>query len=115
MVPDPESGAVSDASEIVVARQHCQVVPNAQLSQERVDGSNLHTIPAASIPQLRRFDVIVPVGHKQGYCREPVNDPVSGLWAGEPLQKLLQNKAGRNDGLAIPYCPNQRRHFACNS
>jgi hypothetical protein len=86
---------------------------DAQLSQKGIDCSDLHTVPAASVPQPRRLNVIVPIRHQQRHRREPVENLISGLWAGETLQKLLENETCRDDGFAISYRFDQHRDFAC--
>jgi hypothetical protein len=111
--PKAKGGEVSDPSKIVVACQHRQVMSNAQLRQKGIDRSDLHTLPAASVPQTRRLNMIVPIRHHQGYRGEPVKNLIPGLRAGEPLQKLLQNETCRNDGFAISYSFDQSSDFAC--
>ena len=81
LIPDPERGVVGDVPEIVVGCQHRQVMTYAQLSQQGIDRSHLHAASAAPIPQLRRADVIVAIGHQQGDGGKPVEDPIAGLRA----------------------------------
>jgi hypothetical protein len=76
---------VGDATEIIVVRQHRQLIANAQLGQKGIDRSDLHSVPAAPVPQLSRLDVIVSIWHQQWHSRKPVENLISGLWSGESL------------------------------
>src|SRR5690348_15389628 len=58
-LPEPKRRMVGNVPEIVVGRQHCQLVMNAKLSQESVDGCDLHSVATASISQFGRLDMIV--------------------------------------------------------
>jgi len=72
---------VRNVTEILVRRQHRQVMADAQLSQERIDCSDLHAISPAAIPERRRRDVIVAVRHEQRDGRKPVKNLIAGLRA----------------------------------
>ncbi|MEI9885131.1 MAG: hypothetical protein WDN08_01310 [Rhizomicrobium sp.] len=68
-------------NKIAVRRQHHQIVPDAQLRQQRVDGSDPHTIATAMIAQLCRVDVIGPVRRQIPKRREPIQYPLMRLGA----------------------------------
>ena len=71
--------------EIIVRRQHSQPMPDAELGEQDIDRADLHACPAASIPQLRRRDVVPAIGNDKGDRFEAVNDLLLGLWAGKSL------------------------------
>lgn len=57
-----------DATEIVVSRQHCQLVVNAKLCQDGIDRSNLRSVATAPVSQLGCLDVIVAIRDQQRHC-----------------------------------------------
>jgi len=58
----------------MVCGEHHKIVPNAQLRQQGINCPDLNSAAAAKILQLCRLDVIAPIGNKQGYCRETINN-----------------------------------------
>jgi hypothetical protein len=84
-----------DASEIIVDRQHRQLVTYAQLRQQCIDRSDLHATSAATVSQLSRADVIVAIGREQGDSGKPIQDEIAIFRARKSLQKLLKNESGR--------------------
>lgn len=60
-LPDAQSAVICHGAEVVVTRQKHKVVADAELCEESVNGSCLHTSTAADIAELRRIDVILPV------------------------------------------------------
>jgi hypothetical protein len=79
--PDLEYRVVSNVMEILVCRQHRQFMAYAQLSQEGIDGADLHPDTSAASPEFRGCDVIIAVWHKQGEGGEPVQNLIAGLRA----------------------------------
>jgi hypothetical protein len=71
----------SDAPEVLVGCQHCQIVAYAQLSQEGIDRSDLQPASAATIPQPRRPDMIVAIRRQQGYGRKSVQNLIAVFWS----------------------------------
>ena len=57
-VPQGERRGFRDVEEVPVGREHDQLVSDAQRGEQGVDGPDLHTAAAASIAQVRRFDVV---------------------------------------------------------
>jgi hypothetical protein len=104
-----------NASEVLVGRQHCEIVAHAQLCQEGVDGSDLHAIPAAAIAQVRRPDVIIAIRRQQWDGRKSVKNLSAALWARKALQQLLKHQAGSQDRLAVFDCADQHTDFADRS
>lgn len=92
---------------IPIARKHQQAVANAQLRQERIDRANLNAMAATRVAQRRGFDVIVPVGHEERKCGEPIENLRMRFGPGEALQQLLQYQTGRQDRLAALERPDQ--------
>lgn len=73
---------------------------NTQLRYQRIDRGELHARSPASIAQLGRLDMILAIRNEQRQGRKPVDDSLSVLGSGEPLEKLLQHDTGDDDGLA---------------
>ena len=48
-------------AEVIIGREHCQVMTDAQAGQQRVDGSNLNPAAAAPVAEFGRLDVIATV------------------------------------------------------
>lgn len=89
--------------EVFVCREKCQVVPNGELSKQRIDGTDLDTCTATFISQSRRINVIFPIRLQQRQSGEAFDDLSLRLGTREPLQKLLQNQpCGDYD-----FCPEQ--------
>jgi hypothetical protein len=86
--------------EVLVRRQHDQIMPDAELSQQRIDCSNLYAAASATVPQLGGLDVIVTIWNQQRNCGETLDNLATGLWASESLKQFLQDKPGRDDRFA---------------
>jgi len=52
--------------EITVCAEQDEIVPNAKLSEQRVDRPQLNSIAATPISQRRRLDMIVAIRKQQG-------------------------------------------------
>jgi hypothetical protein len=88
-----------DTPKILIARQHPQAVADAQLRQERIDRTNLDAMTTTAVAKRRRSDVIRSIGQEEGKRREPLQNPLTGLWSRKALQQLLQYQASRQDQL----------------
>jgi hypothetical protein len=88
-------------SEILVGREQCQIVSDAQLGQQSIDSADLYASPAAIIPQLGGPDMIVAIGTQERKRGESIEYSVPRPWSREALQQLLQDKAGRKDSLPL--------------
>ena len=66
----------------------------AQLSQQRIDRSDLHAMSAAMISQLRRIDVIVAIWRQQRHRGKSIQNLVAGLWPEEALKQFLEDETG---------------------
>ena len=89
-----------DVMEISISRQHRQLVAQAELCQKGIDRANLDTRTATFVAQLRRLDVIGPVGGKHRQRSEAIEDAGTVARSGEALQQLLQYKTGGDQHLA---------------
>lgn len=83
--------------EVLVRREQRQAVAHAQLSEQRVDGADLHTGTAASIAQACRTDVVVAFGLQQRESGKALDDLGLGFRTGKALQELLENESCRDD------------------
>jgi hypothetical protein len=94
-------------SEVLVGRQHRQVMAYAQLSQKRVDCSDLHAISAAMISQLRRPDVVVAIRYQQRHRRKSIQDLIAASRPREALKQFLENQARRQKRFTVFDCMDQ--------
>lgn len=74
-------------------------MPNTQLGDESVDGSDLDTLAATSVSQSSGFDVVVQVRSDDREQREGSDDLVSRLRTVEALKELLQDETRRDDDI----------------
>lgn len=63
-----------DPDKIIVGSEEGQIVPNADLSQNRIDGAHLNAPTAAAIPNLGGFDVVLSIGWEKRDGAEPLDD-----------------------------------------
>jgi hypothetical protein len=87
------------AFKIIVGREHGQTVMDAKLRQQRVYRADLRTRTSTRITQFRCLDVVVAIRNKERNRGKPVQDLSAGARARKALQKLLQHKPGRQNGL----------------
>ncbi len=74
-------------------------MPDAQLSEQRVDGADLHTCSAARVPELGGCDMVFPIGLYQRKCCEALDDLRTRLRSGESLKQFLENQPGRDNNI----------------
>jgi hypothetical protein len=86
----------SGMCEVLVCAQERQLVPNAQLRQQRVDGADLHTRSSASVAQHSGGNVILAIGLKQRKRGKTLDDLSLSLRPRESLKQLLQHQASRH-------------------
>ena len=89
-----------NAPEVFIGRQHCELVMDAELCEQRVDGTDLHTGPTTAVAQLRGSDVIFPVRAEERQSPEPVNDVLTRAGSGKTLQQFLQDQPRGHDRFA---------------
>ena len=103
--------ALRQAQEIPVGGEHRELVADAQLGQERIDGPDLQAPPAAGVPQMGGVDVIPPIGDQERKVAEAFDDPISGSGAAEPLEQLLEDEPRGEDRLSGFQRPREFRHL----
>jgi hypothetical protein len=99
--------------EIIVCREHRQIVPNAKLGEESINRSDLYSRAPTAISQIRGLNVIVAIRDEQAYGGKPVQNFDPGFRTREALQDLLEDKACGNHCLACfdgPFQPLDFRH-----
>ena len=96
---------------VAIGREHDQAVANADLRQERINGSDLNTSTTTCVPQPGCIDMILSRGYDHGDVCEQTDDPMPIASAEASLQQFLKHKAGRADGLAIGKRIPQAPHF----
>lgn len=88
-----------DVREVRIRGQQQEIVSNAKLRDQCIDGPDLNTALSASIAKFCSGDVILPVGIEQWKGCEALNDLLPRLGAGKPLQQFLQHQSGGEYGL----------------
>lgn len=101
----------SDVPEVFVAGEHCEVVMQTELGQQRIDRTGLYSPAATTVSQIGGLNMILTGRHQERYGGKAVKDLIARFWTGKPLKKLLQNKAGGNNRFARLDGMNERVHF----
>ena len=86
-------------------------MPDTQLSDHSVDRARLNPAPAASIAELGCGDMIFTVRSKERKGSEVLDDLQSGLWTGEPLEKLLKYQPRRENSVTPIKRADERAHL----
>ncbi len=79
---------------ILVSSQQYQVMPDAELSDERVHSAYLHAGSSTGVSERCRGDVVIKVGMQQRKRGEAFDYLCACLGAVKPLQQLLQDETG---------------------
>ena len=79
--------------EVLVRRKKRQVMPNAKLRQNRIDGANLDSRAAAAIAEGCGLDMVLAIGSEQRQGTEALDDLAAVARPGKALEQLLQNQA----------------------
>ena len=66
-------------------------MPDADLGNERIDGPDLHSVPAAVVSQPGSLYMILDLGDDHGKQGEVADDPFPDVGPGKALQQLLKN------------------------
>ena len=69
---------------ILVGCQQRQFVPDAKLGQQCINGFELYSLAATCVAKLRRANMIFPVGLKNGYSGQPLNEQIAVPWIRAP-------------------------------
>ena len=95
--PEPQLTMFRQMQEVLIRGQKRQVVANAEPSQQRIDGSDLHASFTTGVAEIGCRNVILAIRHQQRKRRKAVHDLIAGLRTGERLKQLLKHKACRDD------------------
>ncbi len=104
---------IRSMNEFSVGGQQEQVMANAKLGKQRVDGSNLHPRAAATIAQLRGCDLVFTFRLRQGQGAEAFDDLDSRLRPSEALEQFLQDQSGGCEHIGPGKRLLQREDFGC--
>jgi hypothetical protein len=96
-MPQLQLGLPGSRMKVLISGQKRQVVTDAQLCEQGINGSNLYTLSAASIPQCGRVNVIAAIRNQQWQSSEPLDNVRLRFRTVEALQELLQYQAGSDD------------------
>lgn len=83
---------------------------DAELCQESVNRSDLHTCASANVPQVGGPDVILSIRDKKRQGGKTIQNSCPGLRPGKALQKFLENETRRQKRLARFDRANQCSH-----
>jgi len=97
--PDTQRALTGGEFEVVVGTEKRQVVPNAQLSKQRVDCADLNSRSATGVAEFGGCNMVFAIRLQQWKRCEALNDLCSGLRSGESLKQFLENQPGRNDDI----------------
>ena len=75
--------------EIEVARQHDQIVPDADPGEQRIDGTHLNAMLPAVVAEFGCLNVVHAGGHDHRDCRKTVDNLRRRLRCTIPLKQLL--------------------------
>jgi hypothetical protein len=84
-------------AKIVVHREHRQIVAEAKLREQRINGSDLEACAVATVPQVRSFDVVRAIRNYERNSVESIQDLCPSFWARKALQQLLEDNPCRKD------------------
>jgi hypothetical protein len=77
---------------VPITRQHQYAVADTQLREEGIDRATLNAMTTAGIAKRRGFNVIGSVGHEEGKCGEPIQNPLTRFRSKEaeiyPLRRV---------------------------
>ena len=75
-------------------------MPDAELSENRIDRPDLHASPASTISDLRCLEVIVAIRRHEGQRGEARDDRLLRTRSLKALKEFLVDEAGRNNEIA---------------
>lgn len=110
-LPELERAMRGDSFKVTIRGQERELMTDAELSEQGVDGADLHPGAAAPIAQVRGVDMVLPIGSEERQGGEPLDDVLARARSGEPLQQLLQNQPRRHDDFPNFQSLAQRFHF----
>lgn len=89
-------------------------MPNAKLREQGVDRADLDASASTPNSNVGGADVVIAIRYDQRQRAESLDDFLVGASACEALQELLQNKAGRHDGIRPSERFAKRRDLRCS-
>ena len=90
--------------EVLVGGEQGEVVFDAQLRNQRIDGAKLHAATPACVAQLSGLDVSVACRNEQRQHLQALDEAGLILRPVKALQQFLQHDAGNDDGGAFLKC-----------
>src|SRR5206468_7262229 len=91
--PELQWAPAGNVFEIVVGREHDEVVSHAKLRQESINRSDLYPGSPTAISQIGGLNVIIAIRNEERYCRKPIQNLRPGLRTRKALQDLLEHEA----------------------
>ena len=92
-LPNLKLAVLGGVDKVVVRREQCELVSDAELRKQRVDGAELNASSAAGVAQLCRGDVILTVGVHPSEGSESFDDLLFGGRSSEALEEFLEDQA----------------------
>ena len=96
--PDAQRAIRSSLDKVLVRREQREFVTDAELCEQRIDSTDLHSAATAAVSQLRGIDVVLPVGRKERQRCESIDDVFACTRTSKPLQKFLQDQSRGHNG-----------------
>jgi len=103
-----------DLPEVRIRRQQRELESDAQLSEQRVDGSDLDSVAPTVVAKVRSCNVVAALRLQARKGGEALEDGISGARSAEALQQLLQHEAGREDWLIATQTAPELGQLGCD-
>ena len=87
--------------EIIIRRQQCQVMTNAEPAQQSVNRADLHAALAAMIAEVGSGNVVLTIRGQQWKRGKAINDLVASFRAGSINDQTLVSTNKLNVGIAL--------------
>ena len=88
-----------DAREVGIRREQSELVANAELGEDRVDGADLNPATPSPIAQLRGLEVVVAIGRQEGQGAEARRDRLLVTGPLKSLEEFLVDEPRGRDQL----------------
>jgi hypothetical protein len=97
--PHLEWAVLRREQEVIVGGEQRELVPNAELGQQGVDGANLYTGPATDVSNLCGSNVVLAIWLKHRKRFKGLDDLGACRGPGKALEEFLQDEPGSDDKL----------------
>ncbi len=109
--PDLEGAVLRREEEVVVGSEQRELVTDAELRKQGIDGADLHTGPATDVPNLCGGDVVLPIRLEHWKRFKGLDDLRPRRRTGKALKELLQDEASSDNQIVSEECLPQDLHL----